>query len=246
MIDFYASKRHPFAQLRSLTLVSAPLNAAVHLGTPIWLQQKLKKSGILSPIPQIFPNLLKLREYYPIIREEALQAFKVSKPIKNDMFFTGLADAGWKRFYIKWYGPPDPLALEVCPQTVQILQEMPEVHLAMFSILMPGSKIPPHYGPTRMCFRYHMGISVPSKDCFIKVNGEKYEWENGKDVIFDDTFMHTVANNSTEPRIILFLDIERPQTPFFKPLNKAMIKYLGPLTTRANETQEKVKYTNIN
>jgi beta-hydroxylase len=107
----------------------------------------------------------------------------------------------------------------------------------MFSILMPGSKIPPHFGPTRMCLRYHLGLKVPEKDCFIKVGHEIYNWKNGEDIMFDDTIIHSVENNSNEPRIILFLDIERPQV--FKPLVKNMIKYLGPLTTRANEALEK-------
>ena len=241
IVDAYGSKRYPILQLKLLTLLTSPLNAAVYLGTPSWLKSRLRKNGgILVPTPAMFPNVQLLRESFDIIKEEALSAYKSSKPIKNDLFFSNLADDGWKRFYIKWYGPPDPLALRICPNTVKLLQGMPEVHLAMFSILMPGSKIPPHYGPTRMCLRYHMGISVPSKDCSITVGGKRYIWENGKDVIFDDTIIHQVENNSNEPRIILFLDIERPQNGIFKPLTKAMIKHLGPMTTRANEKQEKV------
>jgi beta-hydroxylase len=240
-IDILASNRHIFSQFRLGTFVTSPLNSLVYLGTPLWLKRRISKSPILVPTLKIFPNLQRLRDAFPILEKEAQNALENSKPIKHDLFFRNLADDGWKRFYIKWYGPPDPLALKVCPQTVKLLESMPEVHLGMFSILMPGSKIPLHHGPARMCLRYHLGILTPEhEDCNIQIGGHKYIWKNGEDVIFDDTFFHEVVNNTNKPRIILFLDIERPQVPFFKPIAQAMIKYGGPATTRANEKQEKV------
>ena len=49
--------------------------------------------------------------------------------------------------------------------------------------------------------------------------------------MFDDTFEHEVMNNTDKPRIILFLDVERPQSNITKPLVKAMIKFGGAATT---------------
>ena len=241
IVDANASRRPFKTQLNALTIVMAPLNVMTHLGTPQWLTASLATSGILRhPSPLLFPNVETLRAAYPIIRQEALAAVEASKSIQRDMFFTTIADDGWKRFYIKWYGPPDPLAVKTCPRTVELLQTMPEVHLGMFSILLPGSRIPHHFGPARMCLRYHMGISVPApgKDCFIVVRGDQYHWRDGEDVMFDDTMTHHVANNSDQTRVVLFLDIERPQTPFFKPLTRAVIQNIGPLTTRANDDNE--------
>jgi len=242
-IDIIASKRHLFWQLRFDTFfLIAPLNAILHIGTPFSIQSKLDRSPILTPSKELFPNINKLRSAFSLIKEEAMTAFKLSKPIKNDLFFRHLADDGWKRFYIKWYGPPDSLAIKECPNTVKLLESMPEVHLGMFSILMPGSRIPPHYGPTRMCLRYHLGISTPNnEECNIKIGNNKYFWKDNEDVMFDDTYVHEVINNTNSPRIILFLDVERPQIELTKPIAKAMIKYGGPITTRANEKQEKVE-----
>ena len=112
----------------------------------------------------------------------------------------------------------------------------------MFSILLPGSKIPPHFGPARMCLRYHMGIDTPNDpNCYIKIGNTKYSWEDGKDVMFDDTFLHEVVNNTDKIRIILFLDVERPQFhKIFETFNKKMISIAGPITTRSNETKEKI------
>lgn len=242
IVDAVVGKRSILAQFRLSTLLTAPLNAAVHWGTPEWLQKSLKKSGILKPTPKLFPNVDRLRIAFSTIEREARAALRESKPIKNDLYFQGLADDGWKRFYIKWYGPIDPKARKICPKTSALLESMPEVHLGMFSILEPGSRIPPHFGPARMCLRYHMGIFTPNdENCCINVGGEKYFWKDGEDVMFDDTIMHEVKNDTPHARVILFLDIERPQTSgIFSKMTKAMIKHGGPLTTRSNDKQEKV------
>lgn len=241
LIDATAANRPFFWQLTIATFLTGPLNAMIHIGTPSKLKHKLSISPILTPSADIFPNLFRLRKAFPMIKREALLAFKQSKPIKNDLYFTGIADEGWKRFYLKWYGPTDPLAKIVCPETCKLLESMPEVHLGMFSILLPGSKIPPHFGPTRMCLRYHMGILTPNDDeCKITIGPDSYSWRDGEDVIFDDTIIHKVQNNTNKVRIILFLDIERPQYKAFRPFADAMIKYGGAATTRTNEKKETV------
>lgn len=241
IIDATASKRNLLQQLDTSTLLRSPLNVITHLGTPQWLRKKLFISPILKPTTKLFPNLLKLRNALPMLKREAMNGMKASKPIMNDLFFQGIADKGWKRFYIKWYGPTDPLAKKLCPETCALLESMPEVHLGMFSILMPGSKITPHCGPARMCLRYHMGLFTPnSSACKITVGNDVYSWKDNEDVIFDDTVQHEVENLSNLPRIILFLDIERPQEGLFKHATKAMIKYGGPMTTRTNDKKEKI------
>lgn len=240
ILDCYVAKRPIYLQLRTTTLLTSPLNAFVHVGTPSWLRSKLWKSGIIQPSKRLFPNVQKVRDAFSMIQKEAFEAFKFSKPIMNDLYFQGIADEGWKRFYIKWYGPLDPLAKKICPKTCCLLQSLPEVHLGMFSILMPHTKIPLHFGPARMCLRYHLGISTPNDDrCYIRVGKNSYSWRDGEDIMFDDTVMHEVWNDTDFPRIVLFLDIERPQIKILEKATKSMIKYLGPMTTRTNDTQEK-------
>lgn len=234
IIDVIASKRSLLSQ-SLFQFAIAPLNAATHLSTPSWLQSEIGASPILKPSVSLFKHVNELRSAFSVIKEEAEVAFLKSKPIKNDQFFQGISDDGWKRFYLKWYGPPDPYALQVCPQTCALLETMPEVHLAMFSILMPKSKIKLHNGPARMCLRYHMGIITPNNDeCNIKIGQDKYSWRDGEDVMFDDTHFHEVTNNTNSVRIILFLDIERPQMGPMKFISKKMIE-LGAMTTRGND-----------
>lgn len=110
----------------------------------------------------------------------------------------------------------------------------------MFSILEPGSVISPHSGSFKACLRYHLGLSCPP-DAQILVDGISYSWRDGEDVLFDDNYVHEVVNRSdTEPRIILFCDIERKMTtPIATRLNHAVCQTLGPLTTRSNDKTEK-------
>ena len=35
-------------------------------------------------------------------------------------------------------------------------------------------------------------------------------WEDGRCLLFDDTFEHEVRNDTAESRVVLFLDLERP------------------------------------
>jgi aspartyl/asparaginyl beta-hydroxylase (cupin superfamily) len=55
------------------------------------------------------------------------------------------------------------------------------------------------------------------------VNGEKFNWIEGKGLLFDDTYVHSVYNYTNEPRIILFVDIERPLMFPFNQINKTLI-----------------------
>ena len=43
------------------------------------------------------------------------------------------------------------------------------------------------------------------------VMGEVKEWEEGKVMIFDDTFTHEAWNRSNEKRLVLNIDIKRPE-----------------------------------
>jgi beta-hydroxylase len=236
-LDRRGSRRSVWDHYRNRRFLMSPMNALILAATPAAM-----RSRAIVPITRAtFPNVHVLRDAFSIIQAEALRAYGASKPIQSEQFFTSIADAGWKRFYLKWYTAScDPLALQLCPQTCALVQSMPNVHLAMFSILEPGSRIRPHSGLFRGCYRYHLGLRTPQSDeCFISIGGERYSWRDGEDVLFDDTFEHYVVNNTSERRIVLFLDVERPlYAPTARALNAAFIQRIAPLSTRANDKQE--------
>ena len=192
-----------------------------------------------------FPGCTKVEAQWEVIRDEALNAYHAghASAIRNDMFFTNIVKTDkWKRFYIKWYTDTvDPATQLQCPHTAKLVQSMPEVKLAMFSIMEPGTVVSEHRGPFRGAWRYHLGLDVPEEDdkCYIVVDDKRYGWRNGEGVLFDDTFLHRVENRSDRVRIILFMDIERQlDSKTATRINRWFCKHVAPLTARGNDKLE--------
>jgi beta-hydroxylase len=53
-------------------------------------------------------------------------------------------------------------------------------------------------------------VPEPKSACRIRISNEVAYWEEGKSLIFDDTFPHEVWNDTDGYRVVLFLDIARP------------------------------------
>ncbi len=92
------------------------------------------------------------------------------------------------------------------------MREIPGMTTAMFSILSPRKHILDHRGPYKGVLRYHLGLIVPreAERCRIRVGEDIRHWEEGKSLIFDDTFNHEVWNDTDETRVVLFVDVLRP------------------------------------
>ncbi|PYL32104.1 MAG: hypothetical protein DMF35_09075, partial [Verrucomicrobia bacterium] len=60
--------------------------------------------------------------------------------------------------------------------------------------------------------RYHLALIIPqpASSCGIKVNGETRHWEEGKSLVFDDTYRHEAWNDTNGDRVVLFMDFVRP------------------------------------
>ncbi len=182
-----------------------------------------------------FPGHSRLDNQWPVIQEEAMRIWSrgMATDISDDLFFRHIVDSReWDKFYIKWYGKIDPLARHWAPKTVALIESDPSIKSAMFSILRPGAHIRAHKGPFRGALRYHLGLKTPSeKGCYILLNDQKYSWNDGEGVLFDDTYVHEVFNDSKETRIILFCDIERPLKSPARQVNKFVIDILAPFFT---------------
>lgn len=102
-----------------------------------------------------------------------------------------------------------------CPATAAALEALPLLDLpgkgptALFSILEPGTRIPPHTGSSNVRTTVHLPLVVP-KDCGFRVGAETRVPEAGKAWAFDDTIEHEAWNDSEEPRAILIFDIWNP------------------------------------
>ncbi len=151
-------------------------------------------------------------------------------------------DDRWKTFFLYGYGFKAKLGVEMCPRTAALMEQIPGMKTAMFSILSPRKHILDHRGPYKGVLRYHLGLIVPrdAEACRIRVGEDIRHWEEGKSMIFDDTFNHEVWNDTDETRVVLFVDVLRP-LPFPESLiNRLIVGAIGlsPFVLDAKRNQE--------
>jgi beta-hydroxylase len=122
------------------------------------------------------------------------------------------SDDRWKTYFFYAFGFRAEKNCQRCPKTTKLLENIPGLKVAFFSILAPHKYIPEHRGKYKGVIRYHLGLKVPqpSSACRIRIADQTAHWEEGKSLIFDDTFPHEVWNDTDDYRAVLFLDIERP------------------------------------
>jgi len=102
-----------------------------------------------------------------------------------------------------------------CPHVMGLLGglDQPEIERrgpnAMFSLLAPGARIPPHTGVANTRLVCHLPLIVPP-GCWFRVGDDRREWEAGKAWVFDDTIEHEAANPSDALRVLLIVDTWHP------------------------------------
>lgn len=178
-------------------------------------------------------NIIKLN--YQMIRGEVQNIYRGFKTIDDDMFFRNLGRTreDWTRLYLKWSDTIDPMGEKLCPKTTALMRGMPNIKIAMFSVLKPHAKIRPHRGPYRGCIRLHMGLITPNSDeCFINLDGKSYSWRDGEVVLLDDSYLHYVENNTDKHRVILFCDIVRPMHFIGDDMNNLLMYLMNDYTPK--------------
>jgi aspartyl/asparaginyl beta-hydroxylase (cupin superfamily) len=121
-------------------------------------------------------------------------------------------DRDWKTFFLCGYGMRSDANIKQCPETWRIVNKIPGLVTAMFSILEPGKHIPHHRGPYNGVLRLHVGLIVPEpwQKVKIRVGTEICHWSDGKALIFDDAYDHEAWNGSDKLRVVLFVDFIKP------------------------------------
>ena len=138
-------------------------------------------------------------------------------------------DDGWKTYFFFAYGFRSQANCARCPQTAALLDSVPGLTTAFFSILSPGKKVPEHRGPWRGVLRYHLALKVPepASAAGIDVGGETAHWEEGSSLLFDDGYEHRAWNDTDGVRVVLFVDVIRPLRAPVDQLNRGLIWAIG-------------------
>ena len=121
----------------------------------------------------------------------------------------------WSAYYLWRYGIRSDNACLQCPMTAKALEALPRADqpnrapTAFFSLLAPGTRIPPHTGVSNTRAIVHLPLVVPP-ECGFRVGGETRQWRVGEAFAFDDTIEHEAWNDSDEYRAVLIFDVWNP------------------------------------
>ena len=102
-----------------------------------------------------------------------------------------------------------------CPRTMAALRGAPQpdqpgrTPSAMFSLLKPKTRIPPHTGVSNVRLVTHLPLIVPP-GCGFRVGNDTRAWEPGKAWVFDDTIEHEAWNDSDHLRVVFIFDVWHP------------------------------------
>lgn len=149
-----------------------------------------------------------------------------------------LNNLDWSAFFLYRDGVVVEENAAQCPKTMAALEHVPFPRvkgrdpMALFSVLKPGVRIAPHHGFLNSRLVCHLPLIVPP-GCFLRVGNDTREWHKGKAWVFDDSIEHEAWNSSNETRVILIVDLWRPELTaeeqgFVKTLLEAMDTYAGP------------------
>jgi aspartate beta-hydroxylase len=104
-----------------------------------------------------------------------------------------------------------------CPRTAALLDSLPLMRVPgyapepMFSVLKPGTRIPPHHGSVNGRLTVHLPLIVPPDCGALKVGDEARPWVEGRIMVFDDAMLHEAWNHSAHTRVVLIFDVWNPQ-----------------------------------
>jgi aspartate beta-hydroxylase len=147
----------------------------------------------------------------------------------------------WGVFYLWRESVPMPQNIARCPRTVEALASWSPWDIpgsgptAMFSVLEPRTRIPPHCGVSNARLVIHLPLIVPER-CGFRVGAQRREWHPGKAFLFDDTIEHEAWNDSDSGRVVFIIDIWNPslslaERDHVRAMTSGIGEYYGPGTT---------------
>jgi aspartyl/asparaginyl beta-hydroxylase (cupin superfamily) len=171
-----------------------------------WLERLEAATEIIA---QEFQALMRAerREMVPYVQYAAHEPVRQWKALNHN--------ADWSALHLLQHGKPVPANAQYCPQTLALLQSIPQPHIAgaspnaMFSLLAPHTVIPPHTGITNTRLVCHLPLIIPD-GCWFRVGAQTRPWQRGTAWVFDDTIEHEAANASDTLRVILIIDVWHP------------------------------------
>lgn len=126
-----------------------------------------------------------------------------------------LLDGGrWDQVILYEAGRRQERACALFPVTASVVEQIPEATtmgpgVVTLSWLEPGTHIVAHCGASNGQLRVHLGLRVPD-GASLRVGEQVLRWQEGRCLVFDDSFEHEVWHRGSRPRLVLLLDVPHP------------------------------------
>lgn len=174
--------------------------------------------------PEQFTWVKLLEDNFAAIKTELSQLYQQQLNVKPyiDGIKTGnagldtLADSlNWSSIHLIKGGIYQHELLALCPTTTSVLAKLPLPQMignapeAFLSVLKPHTEILPHYGLSNIKLTVHLALDIP-ENCAIKVGDKTQTWQEGKVLVFDDSFQHQAWNRSDQNRMVFIVEIWHP------------------------------------
>lgn len=129
--------------------------------------------------------------------------------VPDDETFEDHGDA-WRGWLLYQHGRWQEPVASRSPRTVDLIRSTPyTVGEFLFSEVGPGGEIPWHSGGCNAVLTAHLPLIVPD-GCRIGVGVARRSWRVGEVLVFDDSFIHAVWNDSDQRRIVLVWEVWHP------------------------------------
>uniref|UniRef100_A0A8C9UN39 Aspartyl/asparaginyl beta-hydroxylase n=1 Tax=Spermophilus dauricus TaxID=99837 RepID=A0A8C9UN39_SPEDA len=157
-----------------------------------------------------------LERNWKLIRDEGLAVMDKAKGLFLPEDENLREKGDWSQFTLWQQGRKNENACKGAPKTCTLLEKFPETTgcrrgQIKYSIMHPGTHVWPHTGPTNCRLRMHLGLVIPKEGCKIRCANETKTWEEGKVLIFDDSFEHEVWQDASSFRLIFIVDVWHPE-----------------------------------
>ncbi|KAM5211596.1 aspartyl/asparaginyl beta-hydroxylase isoform 17-T17 [Hipposideros larvatus] len=177
----------------------------------------LKAQPWWTPKETGYTELVKsLERHWKLIRDEGLSVMDEAKGLFLPEDENLREKGDWSQFTLWQQGRKNENACKGAPKTCSLLDKFPETTgcrrgQIKYSVMHPGTHVWPHTGPTNCRLRMHLGLVIPKEGCKIRCANETKTWEEGKVLIFDDSFEHEVWQDASSFRLIFIVDVWHPE-----------------------------------
>lgn len=158
-----------------------------------------------------YPFIARLESGHQDIREELLSNLRERRHLFTEEAENLHVGGDWTELRLKSSGLGFLKHSQYFPKTMKHIEESGQEFTSIkFSAIQPGTHIRTHTGPTNERLRVHLTL-IHNGGARIRVGTEWHTWEEGKAIIFDDSWEHEVIHTGDSIRAVLILDIWHPE-----------------------------------